>query len=224
MKNKRMVSMCAALGLVAVVGVGGTLAYLSAQTGTLTNKFTFTDQGINITLDEAKIDEKNQATTERVEAGKTQVYNNVLPNMIMDKDPTVTVLQDSLNCNVFVSVENANTQLRIVDLNRTAWTEITDLAQYGYTPDENTKYYVYSGTKANGTPEVGDEFKVVPSNIGITTLESVFTKVQAANDLSSKTEFSDIVVKAAAVQADSATDEDAAKTALGMLGANLVQK
>lgn len=223
MKNKKVVSMCAALGLVAVVGVGGTLAYLSDNTGALTNTFTFTEQGINITLDEAKINEKNQATTVRVEAGYTQEYKNVLPNMIMDKDPTVTVEKNSEECNVFVSVTNANleTTLKITDLDTNSWEEITP-TEYGYTAADNTKYYVYKGLKATGTVESGDSFSVVATSENDVILEDVFQHVQAGTNLERKTEFSDIVVKAAAVQADNATDMDAAKTALGLLGATIV--
>lgn len=39
------------LGLVATLGVGATLAYLTANTEELTNKFTFTSNGISIKLD-----------------------------------------------------------------------------------------------------------------------------------------------------------------------------
>ena len=55
MRKKSLVSMVAAMGLVAAIGVGATLAFLSAETKTLTNTFTFTDQGIDLRLDEAKV-------------------------------------------------------------------------------------------------------------------------------------------------------------------------
>lgn len=224
MKNKKVVSMCAALGLVAVVGVGGTLAYLSDNTGKLTNKFTFTDQGINITLDEAKIDAKNQAVAsgDRISAGGEQEYKDVLPNMLMDKDPTVTVEENSEECNVFVSVTNANSDdtLKITDLDTSSWEKIAP-ADYHYTAAANTEYYVYKGSKANGTVESGDSFSVVATSEDDVILEDVFQHVQAGTGVNSETVFSDIVVKAAAVQADNATDTDAAKTALGLLGATL---
>lgn len=223
MKNKKVASMCVALGLVAVVGVGGTLAYLSANTGDLTNTFTFTDESISIKLDEAKIgaDNKAVASGDRVDAGNTQAYGDVLPNMVMDKDPTVTVNPKSEECNVFVSVVNSNnsSNLNITDLNTNAWQEI-DPSNFGYTAADNTKYYVYKGAKSTSTEiEEEDQFGVIATSVDPVVLEDVFEHVQAGSNLTKETTLSPIVVKAAAVQSDSVTDEIAAQTALGLLGA-----
>ena len=55
MKKKSLLTMLLALTLVAVVGVGATLAYLSDSTGAMTNTFTV-GSGIDITQDEEDID------------------------------------------------------------------------------------------------------------------------------------------------------------------------
>lgn len=78
MRKKSLISMFAAMGLVAAIGVGATLAFLSAETKTLTNTFTFTDQGIGLRLDEAKV-ENGVATDDRTtydasEVERTQDY------------------------------------------------------------------------------------------------------------------------------------------------------
>lgn len=222
MKNKKLKTMVVSLTLAALVGAGATLAYLTDDAGTLTNKFTFTEKGINIKLDEAKVGEDNKAleSGERVDATGEQEYKNLLPNMLIDKDPTVTVEENSVNSNVFVSVTNANVEanLKINDFS-SAWKEI-DPADYELTAAPNTKYYVYDGAKGTGTIEADDAFKVVPATAAgqQIVLEDVFTQVQVGNVTGTVT-FSDIVIKAAAVQADSCSDGEAAATALGMLGA-----
>ncbi len=217
MKKKSLVTMVGALALVGALGVGATLAYMSASSE-VRNTFTFTEAGIAIALDEAVVDDNNKATNERTSEG--QDYDNIIPGMVIDKDPTVTVKASSLNCNVFVSVENANAEavLAIDDLNTTAWAEV-DPATYGLTAAANTVYYVYQGAKATGDVETGDSFKVVAKSAADAVLEDVFETVSVGTQVNAETTFADIVIKAAAVQADSCADADAAKTALGMLGA-----
>ena len=83
-------------GLVAVVGVGGTLAYLSAQSDVVENSFTVGKGFIPgpgsdsaILLDEVKVDPE---TGKPVENGKRVLeneYNNLLPGDVRVKDPTV---------------------------------------------------------------------------------------------------------------------------------------
>lgn len=241
MNKKKLITMLTALALVGAIGVGATLAYLSDKTAELTNTFKFAENGIGIELDEAKIGDDNKALPAgedgeepRVDAGETQEYKNIIPGMIMDKDPTVTITADSLNCNVFVSVKNANAEavLKINDLNEKAWL-VVNPSTYGLKAAANTTYYVYQGEKATGTIESGDTFKVVSTKafnedgeeISVDVkLEDVFQTLTVGTDVKQVLDeegnditFSAIVIKAAAVQADSCSDDDAAKTALEML-------
>ena len=233
MNKKKLITMLTALALVGAIGVGATLAYLSDKTAELTNTFKFAENGIGIELDEATIGDDNKAKdhdNDRTPAGGGQTYDNIIPGMEMDKDPTVTITANSLNCNVFVSVKNANEEdvLKINGAEGTdAWTEgvwadgaawaVVDPATYGLKAADNTKYYVYQGTKATGTVETGDAFKVVPTSANPTVLEDVFQTLTVGKTVTAETKFENIVIKAAAVQADSCVDDEAAKTALEML-------
>ena len=87
MKKKILAATLAAVLLVGV-GVGGTLAWLTATSETVTNTFTVGD--INITL--AETTEKNF---------------KIVPGGEADKDPTVTVKSGSEKCYVYVSIENS---------------------------------------------------------------------------------------------------------------------
>lgn len=223
MKKKSLVMMTATLALVGAVGVGTTLAYMTAQSDEVKNTFTFAEAGIDITLDEAVVDKltnKALETGERTSTG--QDYENIIPGMVIDKDPTVTIGENSLNCNVFVSVTNANQndELSVTDFNTDSW-EAIEPAAYGMeAADAYTAYYVYKGSAATGEIEDGDTFLVVPNDKeNETVLEDIFETITISNGISETTEFSDIIIKAAAVQADSCADTDAAVTALGMLGA-----
>ena len=100
MKGKKIVLGVAALALVAVIAVMGTLAYLTSQ-DKVTN--TFTIGQIEITLDEAPVDANGKATTgDRV---KTNSYK-LIPGHNYDKDPTVHVQPGSEACYVFVKIED----------------------------------------------------------------------------------------------------------------------
>lgn len=221
MKKRKVVTLLASLALVAVVGVGGTLAYLSDQTQTLTNRFTMTDKGINIGLDEAAV--KKEADGDFVvnndvdrldasEVAKQQEYEGVLPNTTLPKDPTVTVKATSDACYVFVSVKDENDDLTIADLDETNWIQVT-LNDYGLTGDEDTTYYRYKD--------------MVPSSTSNIKLPEVFTKVNVGTGTKQNGEtvlnLTNIVVKASAVQAAGENQNDAYKEALILLGAKANQ-
>lgn len=84
----------AMLALVLVIGcaVGGTIAWLTAQTDPVVNTFTYGD--INITLTETKPD--NQQA-------------KIIPGVDIEKDPKVTVKANSEACWLFVKVEESGT-------------------------------------------------------------------------------------------------------------------
>lgn len=91
MQKKNVLTMALSVSLVGVIAVGGTLAYLTSTTKEVTNTFTGS-AGITMTLDEAKVGQDGQAIegsgAERV---KENTYNNILPGVEYDKDPTVTL-------------------------------------------------------------------------------------------------------------------------------------
>ena len=89
-ENRRSVSSKAFVVMLALVlalgcAVGGTIAWLTAQTGKVTNTFTYGD--INITLEET-----------------TGENYKIIPGKNIDKDPKVTVKAGSEDCWLFVKV------------------------------------------------------------------------------------------------------------------------
>lgn len=96
-KSKRTVSVKAFVAILALVlalgcAAGGTFAWLTAQTSTVTNTFTYGD--INIELTETKPTGRNAT---------------IIPGMNIEKDPKVTVKANSEACWLFVKVEKEGT-------------------------------------------------------------------------------------------------------------------
>ena len=95
------------LMMVLVLGaVGGTLAWLTATTGPVTNTFTTSD--IDITLAETKTDFK------------------MVPGYTIEKDPKVTVKGGSEKCYLFVKVEKSSNLDSFISYTiANDWTELT---------------------------------------------------------------------------------------------------
>lgn len=97
MKKKSLLTMIIALGLIAVIGAGATLAYLTSNTQTLNNTFTV-GNGIEIKLDEEDVTNPDIRTT------TGNAYTDLQPGDVMKKDPTTTVVKNSTDCYVFMKV------------------------------------------------------------------------------------------------------------------------
>lgn len=108
--NKPAKGMALALALVLLLGcgIGGTLAWLMDSTPTVTN--TFTVGNIDITLDEARVDQDGNfldANKDIVDtlAEAERVTNNqyqAIPGKTYSKDPTLTVTKGNEKCYLFV--------------------------------------------------------------------------------------------------------------------------
>lgn len=97
MSVKNILVMAACLALVAVVSVGGTIAWLTATTDPVTNTFTVGD--INITLTETpNYDSDGNNTLDSWQA-------KLIPGSEYAKDPVVTVTANSEDCYLFVKFE-----------------------------------------------------------------------------------------------------------------------
>lgn len=86
--NKKLIT-AASIALAACVAIGGTIAYLTDKTDTITN--TFTVGKVAIDLDET-----------------TGQSYKMIPGTTLDKDPTVTVKADSEDSWVFVKVDETD--------------------------------------------------------------------------------------------------------------------
>lgn len=109
-ENRRSVSSKAFVVMLALVlalgcAVGGTIAWLTAQTGEVKNTFTYGN--INIELYEHVYD---AATNELTEQTTNEVNNyKIVPGKNLPKDPTVKVVGGSEACYLFVKVEATGT-------------------------------------------------------------------------------------------------------------------
>ena len=101
-KLRRILLLVSCAVLLISLSVGATLAYLTSQTGTVTNTFTVGE--VKITLDEAKVDAYGNLV-EGAARGTTNTYK-LIPGHSYTKDPTVHVDAASENCIVFVKIEN----------------------------------------------------------------------------------------------------------------------
>lgn len=125
MKTKKILALALAAVLLVAVSVAGTVAYLTAVTQEVTN--TFTAAGIEIKLDEAKVGANGKALTGDDAERVTENTYRMIPGNVYDKDPTVTVVGDEENVDVYLFVKfeegNAATYLTYT-FNAEGWTEL----------------------------------------------------------------------------------------------------
>lgn len=175
--TKKILALVLSIAVVASIAAAGTLAWLTADGGTVTNTFNVGTQGqVDIVLDEAD----NANPGERTTKGNT--YDDVLPGAALAKDPTVHVAANSADCYVYAKIDNGMAAVADVTIN-TDWTPIAD----------GSNIYRYK--------------EVVASSETVTDLPALFTVVNVHTDLTAETLSSQldgktIVVSAFAIQAD----------------------
>ena len=101
MNKKKVLTMAASLALVAVIGVGATLAYFTDKTATKTNIVTMGK--VDIDLEEDSIGEDGEKTGEIEDSGIN--FPNVMPGDVLSKIPTVTVADDSQPAYIRVKID-----------------------------------------------------------------------------------------------------------------------
>ena len=100
--SKRSIALILALAMVTGSVIGGTLAWLTAETQKVKN--VFTTSNINITLQEHKYDDKNDKLTEAETTSGVDNYK-MIPGWTIPKDPWLTVKGGSEDCWIFIKVE-----------------------------------------------------------------------------------------------------------------------
>lgn len=200
MQKKNVLTMALSVSLVGVIAVGGTLAYLTANTNKLTNKFTFTTNGITLQLSESA--EKPVAEDpeteepgngfygytiknfEADEAGGHVMtitadsdasgieYENIVPGAVISKKPVLTVPANTVDCYVYAIVDG-----------------VTDTATDNYYADFNTSDWeevtVDGGTYGNipvGATVLRYK-QVVENKDSNQPLNALFTKITVKSDL-----------------------------------------
>lgn len=114
MKKKNVLMMALSLCLVAVIAVGGTLAYLTDSDGKLTNTFQFA-AGIQVELwEDQPIAVKDESITGNSDSGFN--YTNVVPGQNLNKAPEFAVTT-SVDTYVFARVtESSNVSVVAYDV------------------------------------------------------------------------------------------------------------
>lgn len=109
MKKRNLLVAALSLCLVAVIAVGGTLAYFTDQTETAVNAFT--TGKVDIVLHDMSPEVDGMVQGQVKPDGSGIVYDNVLPGDELSKDVFISVVHDSAPTRlaVLVTVENKNT-------------------------------------------------------------------------------------------------------------------
>ncbi|MGF7011140.1 putative ribosomally synthesized peptide with SipW-like signal peptide [Lachnospiraceae bacterium PF1-22] len=165
-KNKKKISVIVAIFLIAAIGIGATLAYLSDTANTVTNAFTVGDV-------EAE-------TWEKVPGGEDGLvdneegfsYEDMVPGVAMDKAPYVKVLADSVDAYVYANIKGLNGVIQIMygeneGFNTDDWTAVAvdqfgnGLYRYNAIVESNTANVsttcVFDFVKLNRDIENGDD-------------------------------------------------------------------
>lgn len=184
--KKKTLTIAIALVLVVALAVGATWAYLTAQSGPVTNTFTvgkILDNKASFTLNEHPL--KNADTTDGVykldmDAAPVQAveYSAVMPGVNLPKDPTVTIKAGALKADayLFVVVDNQLAEGLSYTLDG-AWKAI------GSTEDGKTLLTLDSGKLTAGNADAltwkvlgGDEITVanaeLADNLGTLTFNA----------------------------------------------------
>jgi len=184
--KKKIIAIAAAVAILAVAIVGGTLAWLTS-TDTVTN--TFTVGNVQIKLDETAVDANGKATSgARVKANTF----HIIPGDVVDKDPTVTVLANSEPCYVYVYIDNQLGSHATLNIDTTDWVAVDATSKAGL---YQYKSIVTLSTTNTELPDVFTTVTIEGDTLDNTTLAGLAGKT--------------VVVKAYAVQSDNVTDAQA---------------
>ena len=195
MKNaKKILALLMCAVLLVGASIAGTVAYLTSQ-DTVTN--TFTVGKVEITLDEAKVDEDGQATTDpRV---KENEYH-LLPGLSYDKDPIIHVAADSEDCYLFVRIDNG-----IAAIEDSANTVAAQMAANGWIKaGDYEDTYVYVGTEEGASTPLA-----VEAGANIPVFATIKIEKTIDNDILAAYADEEITVYAYALQADGIASGDA---------------
>lgn len=168
MKNMKRIALVVAITLLLGCAIGGTLAWLTDSTETVTNTFTSSD--VDIELKEHTYDPTSNSLTS-TETNKGVDNYKMVPGITLPKDPKVTVMAGSEDCYVFVEVTPSNNYSTYFDA------YVIDSAYW--TPLGNTYPNVYykevTGLTAEGAtnlelPILTNNAVVVKGSIGKTEM------------------------------------------------------
>lgn len=181
---RRILLLVGLMSLVAVISIGGTIAWLTASSDQVVN--TFTPSDINITLTESDADKD----------GKTLENSyKMVPGGTITKDPKVSVEANSEACWLFVELEKSTNFDKFMTYTiATGWTAVTGV--------DNVYYREISATSTTATAPMD-----ILSNNQVEVRDTV-TKADM-NGLTGAT-YPTLTVKAYAVQKEAASTAEEA--------------
>ena len=187
--KKKIAIAVTALTLVASFVVGGSLAWLVDTTDGVTNTFTFGD--INIELWEHVLN-SDGLTLSDTETSEDQSGFKMIPGNTIEKDPTITVKEDSEACWLFVKiVKSPNFDSFMTYELDSIWTNLET------SDDGLTSVYYYNGTDLNSILSADKDFNIL-ANKKVTVNGSVTKETLTADTFKSPT----LTFTAYAVQRD----------------------
>jgi predicted ribosomally synthesized peptide with SipW-like signal peptide len=215
MKNGKLVATLGAVALVAAVGLGSTLAYLSDSTNTVENTFTLgnvsfgedPDLGLALVEHEVTLNDTTYTIANDAKWTDHNDYKKVTPGEVLPKDPTVFIGETSEDAWLYVRVSKS------ADFSDIAWNE--DL--FTVISEDDNYFYLRKNTVA----KAGESYNIFKTVTVDKNMDGMI-KDENGNDIACVLRLDDIVIQAAMVQAAGLTDEngnpttEAQTTALGL--------
>ena len=149
MKMKNLLIGGMSLALVACISIGGTLAYLQAADGTLTNTFTFAHD-IVVDVYETTNEKENVVVTSNggkgVDVDGGIAYSNLIPGQELNKDVKLDV-QTTFETYLYVNIQPGANGDKVMELpdTLTGWTAVQ--------VDPDTHYGIYRLTETVSADE-----------------------------------------------------------------------
>lgn len=167
--NKKLIT-AASIALAACVAIGGTIAYLTDKTDTITNTFTVGKVDINLT--------------------ETERTYKMIPGTTLDKDPTVTVEAGSEDSWVFVKVDETNNLDTYIEYGTAdGWEALEDVEgvfyRYVKAADEDQTFSVLANNKVVVKDTVTtDQMEAAKTHIPKLTFTAYAIQAKKGNDTS----------------------------------------
>lgn len=237
MKKKKLMMAAVSASLVGVVAIGGTLAYLSDKSNTVTNTFNvgkgYVDDNkhVGLWLDETKkTGDENPTEIDLVNRTEEGVqYDEMLPGSVVAKDPTFHLTTGSTDSYVFAQVSGVDAMVadgyyftvkqpeKLVDPENAfneKWGKVVDAGT-----DKDSGFdglYIYKDIVKGG--ELNKDGQVVTS---ADEMESLFNWVKLGSDVQNEEfatiEEGSVVIKGVAVQSANLTAKEAESEAQKVL-------
>ena len=172
--KKKSIALVLSLALVVVCIIGGTLAWLTANTDPVTNTFTTSD--INITLSETK-------------GGTNHNEFKMIPGWTIEKDPKVTVAAGSEKCYLFVKLEKStNFDTFMTYSMATGWEALTGVEGVYYRiveeSDNDQDFYVIENNQVTVS---GNVTKKMMNDLTDATVPTLTVKAYASQYMNTNT-------------------------------------